>query len=105
MPAIIVKNGGASGRNLPPGSRQEQALRLRESAARFQSQQPAASHPANGDETSLPNYIGNFCKGLPHTQLGEVETSAHQSLLSALAAGHMAALKSRTLGRDFCARN
>jgi hypothetical protein len=91
--AALPVAGRAAPRSLPAGSRQEQALRLREAAARFQSQQPAASHPTNGDETSLRNYIANFCKGLPHTQLGEVETSAYQSLLSALAAGTVAAME------------
>jgi hypothetical protein len=75
------------------GSRSDQALRQREAAARYQSQQPPASHPTNGDETSLPAYIGNFAKGLPHSQLGEVEPSAYQSLLSALAAGTETAME------------
>jgi hypothetical protein len=74
-------------------SRQQEALRLREAAALFQSQQPVANHPSNGDETSLPAYIGNFAKGLPHSQLGEVEASAYQSLLSALAAGTETAME------------
>jgi len=92
LAALPVAERAAS-RNLPSGSRQEQALRLRESAALFQSRQPQASHPTNGDETSLPNYIASFCKGLPHTQLGEVEPSAYQSLLSALSEGTVAALE------------
>jgi hypothetical protein len=91
--AALPAAGHAVPRNPSPGSRQEQALRLRESAALFQSRQPQASHPTNGDETSLPNYIASFCKGLPHTQLGEVEPSAYQSLLSALSEGTVAALE------------
>ncbi len=75
------------------GSRQEQALLVRDQAARFESVQPPASHPTNGDETSLPNYIANFSKGLPHTQLGEVAPSAYQSLVSALTTGTVAALE------------
>jgi hypothetical protein len=89
LPAV----GRAASRNLPMGSRQEQALRLRESAALFESQQPQASHPTNGDETSLPNYIANFSKGLPHTQLGEVQPSAYQSLIAALQTGTVTAME------------
>ncbi len=71
----------------PPSSRQEQSLKLREDAAIFQSQQPPAAHPNNGDETSLPAWIGNFTKGLPHTQLGEVEPGTYETLLYALSTG------------------
>jgi membrane-associated phospholipid phosphatase len=76
-----------------PNSRSEHALRLREAAARYQSQQQQASHPTNGDESSLPNYIANFTKGLPHTQIGEVQTSAYQSLLAALETGTETAME------------
>ena len=69
-------------------------MRLREAAALAQSRQPQASHPNNGDEASLPNYIGTFTKGLPHTQLGEVEPGAYQSLLAALETGTETALES-----------
>jgi hypothetical protein len=91
--AALPVAGRAAPRLSPPGARPEQALHLREAAAVFQSRQAQASHPTNGDESSLPNYIGNFCKGLPHTQLGEVETSAYQSLLEALAAGTQTAIE------------
>jgi membrane-associated phospholipid phosphatase len=91
--AALPVAGRAAPRIPALGSRPEQALHLREAAAAFQSRQVQASHPTNGDESSLPNYIGNFCKGLPHTQLGEVETSAYQSLLTALAAGTQNAME------------
>lgn len=45
---------------------------------------------SNGDEEDLdgpdgkPNYIGNFHKGLPHDDFGEVDRKAYQSLLHAL---------------------
>jgi hypothetical protein len=45
---------------------------------------------ANGDETRYkgagrkPNYIGNFHKGLPHNEFGEVDRDAYQTLLHAL---------------------
>jgi hypothetical protein len=47
-------------------------------------------HPVNGDETSLAAYIGSFTKGLPHTQLGEVQPGTYETLLHALATGSQA---------------
>src|SRR6266851_2547999 len=73
-------------------SREQTAYQIRQSAALFQSEQPVADHPTNGDETSGPPYIGNFTKGLPHTQNGEVEPGAYESLLDGLATGSVTAL-------------
>lgn len=75
------------------GARQEQALRMREAAALYQSQQAPVSHPTNGDESALPNYIGNFTKGLPHLQNGEAMPGTYRSLLSGLAAGTVTAME------------
>src|ERR1700721_2142052 len=61
--------------------RQQAAYEIRQKAALFQIAQSEAAHPVNGDETSLPAYIGNFAKGLPHLQNGEVVSAAYQSLL------------------------
>jgi hypothetical protein len=74
---------------IPPGlsQRSQTALRIREEAALFQCTQPPANPVSNGDETSLPNYIASFTKGLPHTQLGEVEPGTYQTLLYALSTG------------------
>ena len=77
----------------PDSGRAAAALQIRQSAAIFQSEQTEAAHPTNGDETSLPAYIGNFCKGLPHAQNGEVIPAAYQSLLAALSAGTVAAME------------
>lgn len=93
--------GGVAARRpplLPASGRQQTALQIRESTAVFQSEQPVASHPTNGDETSLPAYIGSFTKGLPHTQLGEVEPAAYQSLLYALSTGAQADFESLDRG-------
>jgi hypothetical protein len=76
--------------SVPPPGRQQEALKIRENAALFQSEQPVASHSNNGDETSLPAYIGNFTKGLPHTQLGEVQPGTYETLLYALSTGAQA---------------
>ena len=70
--------------------RQSSALQIREAAAIAESLQPVASHATNGDETSLPRYIASFTKGLPHTQLGEVEPGTYETLLYALSTGKQA---------------
>lgn len=93
MAALAALPATGRARDLPSASRQEQALRLREAAALFQSRQAPASHPTNGDENALPNYIASFCKGLPHTQVGEVQPSAYQSLLAALVTGTQTAIE------------
>src|ERR1700689_2872414 len=88
---------GAEVRRRPPDfptTRQETAYQIRQSAALFQCNQPEAAHPTNGDETSLPAYIGNLCKGLPHAQNGEALPAAYQSLIEALSTGTVSALES-----------
>ena len=42
-----------------------------------------SSTGANGDEESFDNFIGNYHKGLPHNEFGEVDPAAYQSLLDA----------------------
>src|SRR5580704_13974065 len=74
----------------PLSGRPADALAVRENAAIFQAEQLVASHPTNGDETSLPAYIGSFTKGLPHTQLGEVQPGTYETLLYALSTGQQA---------------
>lgn len=66
---------------------------MRQSAALYQCEQQPVPHRDNGDETSLPAYIGSFCKGLPHAQNGEVIPADYQSLLQALETGTVAALE------------
>jgi len=68
-------------------SRSDAAFELRERVAREQSRRPAASMTANGDETSLPDWIGCFTKGLPQNRFGEVEPGAYAALLSAIKSG------------------
>src|SRR5271156_1068225 len=41
-------------------------------------------HPNNGDETHYPNRIGNYSKGLPHNNLGEVDLNAYNAMLKAI---------------------
>jgi hypothetical protein len=73
--------------------RQQAAFQVRQSAALFQREQPESPHTNNGDEGLFPAYIGNFTKGLPHAQNGEVDSAAYQTLLQALATGDTTALE------------
>jgi membrane-associated phospholipid phosphatase len=53
----------------------------------------------NGDEQNYRNFIGNFHKGLPHNDIGEVIPNAYRNLLNALSEGTAAALEKKvTLG-------
>ena len=69
---------------VPDTSRAENALLLREISAEVEGERPAASTATNNDENLYPNKIASFSKGLPHSQLGEVELTAYQSVLTAL---------------------
>jgi hypothetical protein len=69
------------------GSRAQAAFELRKQTALNQSQRPAAAMIANGDESSLPNRIACFAKGLPQNQFGEVDPAAYNSLLAAIKSG------------------
>ncbi len=55
-------------------------------------------HPCNGDETLYPSRIGNYSKGLPHNQFGEVDPAAYNGLLFALSTGHPADFENIILG-------
>jgi len=63
------------------------AYYLRQRTAELQSRHPVSAEIRNGDETALPNWISCFTKGLPHNQLGEVESGAFTSLLAAITSG------------------
>ena len=92
--APVVK---AVGRGPTPGNldpRQQSAQKIRDDAALAECRQPVATHTTNGDETSLPAYIGSFAKGLPHSQNGEVVPASYQSLLEALSVGTVTAMES-----------
>src|SRR5262245_57601607 len=67
--------------------RAKQASSLRIGAAKAELQLPVADHPTNGDEQLYANKIGNFSKGLPHNNLGEVNITAYNSLITALTTG------------------
>lgn len=95
-PAAFARPGRLAASN--EAARQETAYQIRLNAALFQSQQPVRNHPNNGDEASLPAWIGSFTKGLPHTQLGEVERGTYETLLHALSTGQQSDFESLDRG-------
>ena len=68
-------------------ARAEKAFNTRIQAALFQKILPLPEQPNNGDEDLFGNRIGNFSKGSPHNQLGEVDRDAYGSLLKAVTTG------------------
>lgn len=78
--------------------RRQEAFQLRAGAALFQRNLPLPKHPSNGDELIFRNKIGNYSKGLPHNQLGEVNLEAYTALIRALFSGDPDAFESIPLG-------
>ncbi len=95
---------GASAARRPadatPVTRAQAALQIRQNAAVFECAQTAGSQVTNGDESALPAYIGNFTKGLAHTQLGEVLPGAYETLQHAIATGSQADFEALARGSD-----
>jgi len=85
-----------------PDKRREAALKLRQDAAMAQSLRGQAPQAGNGDQ-AIPRWVACFTKGLPHSQLGEVEAGAYESLLEAIASGKHADFErvARGSGRRF----
>ncbi len=65
-------------------SRRLAARRLREAAAEAAFLRPHPEQRSNGDETTYPNRIANYSKGLPHDKLGEVEPGPYRAMVRAL---------------------
>src|SRR6266571_8235172 len=64
-----------------------EAYDLRKDAALAEYHLPIVAHPNNGDEDLYSNKIGNYSKGLPHNNLGEVDLAAYNSFLAAIRSG------------------
>jgi hypothetical protein len=85
--------GPTSGRK-----RAKQAYNLRVEMAGRERDRALADHPSNGDEELYPNKIGSYSKGLPHDDLGEVNSTAYDSLLHALSTGSPADFERVVIG-------
>jgi hypothetical protein len=80
--------------------RTAEAYEVRVGAARQQCKALHGGHSTNGDEDRYPNRIGNFTKGLPHNQLGEVDRAAYNSLIDALTGSDPSRYEKIILGGD-----
>lgn len=70
--------------------RRQQAFKIRVEAARFHRRQPLRRQPINGDEELYANKIASYSKGLPHSELGEVNVDAYEAMIHALSTGRPA---------------
>src|SRR5271165_6495459 len=77
------------GLNSESGSnrRTQSVLQLRQQRALVQSNGAIALSASNSDETTLPDWIACFTKGLPQNRFGEVDARAYSSLLTAVNSG------------------
>ncbi|WP_308447225.1 vanadium-dependent haloperoxidase [Alkalihalobacterium chitinilyticum] len=78
--------------------RKFRAFRIRTKAALFYKKVPIRQHVSNGDEERYPNKIGNYSKGLPHNELGEVDLDAYNKYIAALDSGDPDAFENIPLG-------
>jgi hypothetical protein len=81
-----------------PNERVAEALRIRIRAAKNAGDLDDFPRPTNGDEERYQNRIGNFSKGLPHNDLGEVEPADYDALLNALRTGDFNDFEALRLG-------
>ena len=72
---------------LSPSERRDRAFEIRRDAAIFQRELPENPSVANGDEELYPSRIASYTKGLPHSDLGDVDLNAYNALTRALSSG------------------
>lgn len=85
--------------------RAERAFNVRVRTANRQRAQALENQISNGDEQRYLNRIGNFSKGLPHNQLGEVDTVAYEQLLRATRTGEMRDFEQIPMGGNALLKN
>jgi hypothetical protein len=86
------------------------AFALRQKAAENDRALPATTpistgKDGNNEEKTLPAFAGSYSKGLPHDDLGQVNKSAYQIYLSALAGGKPADFEKIPMGGYFMLSN
>jgi len=84
--------------NLSPTGRAEKSYELRNQCALRERSIVTPPHPTNGDEQQYPSKIGNYSKGLPHNNLGEVDLAAYGTLIQAVNSGAPADFEAISLG-------
>src|SRR5438874_4135491 len=66
------------------------AYQIRVDAAQLERDAAGVAHANNGDEDLYPSKIGNYSKGLPHNDFGEVDLTAYNTLSRAMTTGQPA---------------
>ena len=97
-PVLGSKSVKAEAATILGRQRAIEAYDLRKDAALAEYHLPIVSHPNNGDEDLYSNKIGNYSKGLPHNNLGEVDLAAYNSYLAAIRSGLPSDFESIILG-------
>src|SRR5947208_4867870 len=97
-PVLGSKSVKAEAATILGRQRAIEAYDLRKEAALAEYHLPIVSHPNNGDEDRYSNKIGNYSKGLPHNNLGEVDLAAYNSYLAAIRSGLPSDFESIILG-------
>jgi len=68
-------------------TRQANSIAIRTAAAQAQANTTYGTQDNNSDEGLYADYRGSYSKGLPHNELGEVDTDAYNAFLLALETG------------------
>src|SRR5271154_6657938 len=76
--------GGSNGAG---NERAADSFQVRLEAAQSEAAVPIPEQITKRDEQNYPIFIGNFSKGLPHNNIGEVARSAYLSFLKAVRQG------------------
>jgi membrane-associated phospholipid phosphatase len=80
--------------------RRMQAFLVRLKTALFHNSLLLPNHPSNDDEVLFSNKIGNYSKGLPHNELGEVDLHAYKVMIHTLTTGNPDDFECIPLGGD-----
>jgi len=83
---------------LNAAERRHRAFVIRRDAAIYQRDLPPTPSVSNGDENMYANRIASYSKGLPHSDLGEVDLNAYNAYLQALNSGRWADFEAIPLG-------
>ena len=83
---FVAETFADSGR--PAEVRRNAAYQCRVNAAQIARQRPLPLHVSNDDETRYDDRAGSFSKGLPHDNLGNVDSTAYGALVAACETGN-----------------
>ncbi len=105
LPAVSVLTETSAKAAIGPentGQRRARAKQVRDRATQDEFSLAPNAHPDNGDEARYPNRIGNFSKTLRHDPFtGEVDPSAYNALIAAIASGDDADFDALALNGHF----